>query len=545
MVFVRIAALASISLVAAPVVAAPNECRVVELAFQPMQRTDLAPGVNPPPQIVAWIEDRSGVYVDTVFITQETGTYGLGNRPGRFDLNSGPLWPYGRRTTTFPVWSHKHGLEFPELVFQSGEDINVSHQASESSREPYYCRPMQRVEPQWDALTCASPNFVGTDKGRFDATKRSKYPPRQDLMRVVDVDSLDVDMFKEINPFDAVSQATPSPGVIADVSWAIPDTLVAGDYVMWVEVAKEFDHNASYSASDRPSPTNIPWSDYGVAYRGQPSVLYKVPFTVGATETVASTTDYSGYGDPDGLDGNVRAPDSTISSTVVGSGALRFALVPDPAEMYRVRVTARPDPDVANPGSPAELGVAETSNTTATITFVAPGDDGSIGKVKAYEIRYRAHDPITAENFAAPGSLDPYAVIEIGEPGSIQTFTLNGLLPTTNYSVAIRAVDDCRNYSALTVLEFTTPERAYGEVDACFIATAAYGSPLATEVQMLRGVRDSLLRKTVLGELAVEAYYTFGPAAAGVISESELLRATARELIAPIVRYARSLSIRR
>lgn len=543
MVFARLAALASVSLVAAPVAAAPRaECRVVELAFQPMQRTDLSPGVNPPPQIVAWIEDRNGVYVDTVFITQETGIYGLGNRPGRFDLNSGPLWPYGRRVTTFPVWSHKHGLEFPELVFQSGEDTNVSHQAGESSREAYYCRPMQRIEPAWDALTCASPGFVGTDKGRFDPTKQSKYPPRQDLTRVVDVDSTDVESFAAINPFDAVSQATPVAGAVAEVSWPIPDTLVAGDYVMWVEVAKEFDHNATYSANAYPSPTGIPWAEYGVAYRGQPSVLYKVPFSVGATETVASTMSYVGYGDPDGLDGNVRVPDSTISSTVVGSGALRFALVPDPAEMFRVRVTARPEPDIVNPASPAQIGVSETSNTSATITFVAPGDDGTIGKVKGYEIRYRAHESITEANFDEPGSIDPHAVIEIGEPGATQTFLLKGLLPTTEYSVAIRAFDDCRNESALTVLDFSTPERTVGEVDACFIATAAYGSPLAADVQMLRGVRDSLLRKTVLGELAVEAYYTFGPAAAGLISESELLRATARELIAPIVRYARSLS---
>jgi len=542
MVLVRLAALVSISLVAAPVAAAPNECRVVELAFQPMQRTDLSPGVNPPPQIVAWIEDRNGVYVDTVFITQETGTYGLGNRPGRFDLNSGPLWPYGRRTTMFPVWSHKHGLEFPELVFQSGEDTNVSHQAQESSREPYYCRPMQRIEPAWDALTCASPNFVGTDKGQLDPTRRSKYPPRQDITRVVDVDSTDVDMFAGLNPFDAVSQATPVAGALAEVSWPIPDTLVAGDYVMWVEVAKEFDHNATYSANAYPSPTGIPWAEYGVAYRGQPSVLYKVLFTVGATQTVASTMDYVGYGDPDGLDGNVRGPDSTISSTVVGSGALRFALVPDPAEMYRVRVTARPEPDIENPGSPAEIGVSETSNASATITFVAPGDDGTIGKVKGYEIRYRAHEQITEANFDEPGSIDPRAMIEIGEPGTSQSFTLKGLLPTTEYSVAIRAFDDCRNSSALTVLDFSTLDRTVGEVDACFIATAAYGSPLAADVQMLRGVRDSRLRKTVLGELAVEAYYTFGPAAAGLIGESELLRATARELIAPIVRYARSLS---
>src|SRR5688572_30822622 len=70
------------------------------------------------PQIVAWIEDPDGTFRDTMFITAETGTFGLGNRPGRFDFNSGPLWPYGRRTTTFPIWSNRHGIVFPEVAFQ-------------------------------------------------------------------------------------------------------------------------------------------------------------------------------------------------------------------------------------------------------------------------------------------------------------------------------------------------------------------------------------------------------------------------------------------
>jgi len=514
----------------------------MEVAFQPMQRTDLSPGINPAPQIVVWIEDLDGVYVDTVFITKQTGTYGLGNRPGRFDLNSGPLWPYGRRTTTFPVWAHKHGLEFPELVFQNGDDNNLSHPAHESSGDFHYCRPMQAVEPAWDALSCASPGFVGTDKGMLDPVRRSKYPPRQDVTRAPNIDSPDVDLFAGLNPFDAVSQATPTPGVIADLSWPLPATLVAGDYVLWVEVAKEFDHNATYSSTAYPSPTGIPWGEFGLAYRGQPSVVYKVPFTVGAVATTATTADYAGYGDPDGLDGNVRAPDATISMTQPGSGALRFALVPDPAGMYRVRVTARPEQDFDVPSTPANAEVAELSTRAATITFRASGDDGPVGKVTGYEIRYRAHEPITETNFDEPGSLDPKVSLELGDPGAVQTFTLPGLLPDTAYSVGIRAFDDCRNTSELTVVSFTTPDRSAGEVDACFIATAAYGSPLAAEVQLLRGFRDSILRKTVLGELAVEAYYTFGPAAAGVVGESELLRATARELIAPFVRYARSLT---
>ena len=42
---------------------------------------------------------------------------------------------------------------------------------------------------------------------------------------------------------------------------------------------------------------------------------------------------------------------------------------------------------------------------------------------------------------------------------------------------------------------------------------------MANDVQMLREFRDSALRQTLVGELLVEAYYTFGPAAAGVISD--------------------------
>ena len=92
-------------------------CHVIELEFLPTDRL----------QIVAWITDTNGVYVDTVFITQQTGTFGLGNRPGRFDFNSGPNWPYGRRITTFPVWSHANGRSFATVIFQNdaSEDPNA------------------------------------------------------------------------------------------------------------------------------------------------------------------------------------------------------------------------------------------------------------------------------------------------------------------------------------------------------------------------------------------------------------------------------------
>ncbi|MGE0399335.1 MAG: fibronectin type III domain-containing protein [Kofleriaceae bacterium] len=524
-----------------------GECHLVDVQFQPERRTDLRPAKSQPPQIVIWLEDAAGNYKDTLFITQQTGTYGLGNRPGRWDFNSAPQWPYGRRLGVFPVWAHrKTPRDFDEIAFQlnSSKDLepdenNLSHPFNKSSRELHYCRPMQPEEPAYDALTCASPNVVFTDKGVRNAATRNPYPPRQDAIRAPGMDHADVDTYNDMNPFDAVSQATPLTGQLATISWPIPAGFPMGDYVVWMEVSTEFDHNDTYSTTAYPAPTGIPWSEYGEPYRGQPSLVFKVPFRFGPVADLANTATYAGYGDIDGATGTLHPPDGTITLDKIGSGLGRLALVSDPDGDYRARVKLRLEFDYVAPANPAQLEVEATSRT-ATVRFLAPGDDNTTGKVKGYEIRYRAGgEEITAENWgealAYPGAPLPL------DPGSLQSFDITGLLPETEYTVGIRALDDCHNQSEIRSISFITPERAIGEVDACFVATAAYGSALAADVTMLRHVRDSMLRKTILGELAVQTYYTFSPAVAGMIGESDLLRWTAREVLVPVVRFVREL----
>ncbi|HEU0037230.1 MAG TPA: fibronectin type III domain-containing protein [Kofleriaceae bacterium] len=512
---------------------AGNDCRIVDVSYQLAAPQDPADRYRP--QVVAWIEDTAGNFVATVYITAATGTYGLGNRPGRFDFNSSPMWPYGRRVTVFPVWSHKQPLRWPEVVFQDGNDDNLSHSGGQSSPDLHYCRPLQPDE--FDALTCPSAQAY-TDKGVFSASAESRYPPRNDLA-ITSEESPDAAMYDVMNPFDTISQATPAFGVGARGSFVVPPEVVPGDYVLFVEVAREFDMNATYNETRFPSPTGIPWLDYGLPYRGQPSVVYRVPFTLGATDVVATTDQYIGYGDPDGLDGNIRAPDATISNEP-GTGAGRLALIADGTSTYRVKVGTRREIDEIAPVAPRVLAVTEIGGTSVTFQFRAPGDDGRNGTPQSYEIRYRAGEPITDANFA--DSTLANVALPVLPSGELQTVTLSGLLPDTAYSIGVRAYDNCHNPSPLAVVEATTPERLPGEVDACFVATAAYGSVLANEVGFLRHFRDALLRKTVLGELAVETYYTFGPAFAGVIGESDLLRATARDVLGPIVVWLRARS---
>ena len=528
-------AIVLLALFAAPAAAEERVCKIVDLDFQPQQLALPAP-YKAPSQIVMWVEDAAGQYVDTIFITQQTGTYGLGNRPGRFDFNSGPKWPYGRRLAVFPVWAHRHGMLFNEVVFQNDDESNLSHPFNESSRENRFCRPLsptiQMDRALWDAATCASPVF--TDKGKFStAGTMSRYPPRNDVV-VSTPDDPAVAMFGMLNPFDAVSQPTPQNDVPAEITWVAPDSVPQGNYVLFVEVSREFDHNATYSVDARPSPTGIPWTDYGAAFRGQPSIVYRVPFTITRdVHSVAHALDYVGYGDPDGLDGNLRAPDATITTGVAGSGAERLAVRMDNGTPYRIRVDAFTEDDQVSPAAPGNLEVDDVETVSATVRFKAPGDDGFTGTVRRYEIRYVVGTKLDESTFSDGIELKPDFVV--GEGGQTIEFPFTGLLNGTDYTVGIRAIDNCLNAGPVSFVTFTTPARIEGEVDWCFVATAAYGSTLANDVEMLRRFRDVFLESTVLGELAVEAYYTFSPALAGVVRESELLRASARAVLAPIV----------
>jgi hypothetical protein len=522
-------------------VRADSQCHLVRLTFEP---TDAL-------QIVGWVEQADGTFVDTIYLTQKIGRYGMGNRPGRFDFNSGPpvhdMWPYGKRITTFPVWAHRHGKTFPEIVFRNADESNLSHPLQDSSPEhtPPYCRPMKQGSPNtggdgsdYDTGTCAT-GMVGTDKGHFDpGGATSLYPPRADIARQCDsnvyCDDPSVDMYQSLNPFDAVTQATPAAGTPVTVTWTIPSTLPAGDYVVFVEVAKGFDFNGTFNSTSFPPPSNIPYGDYGAPYRGQPSVVYKVPITISTTDTAGATGSYAGFSDATGASGTLNPPDATmITEGTPASGAQRLELISGTQD--RVEVNVHSELDTVPPAAPDALQPIAVTATSVTVQFVAPGDDGHLGKATGYDIRYRTVDPLTAANFDDPKSTPYLLSVQPVDPGMTQSVELDGLLPETDYWIGVRAYDDCHNNGDVAVVHVTTEARRGGYVDACFVATAAYGSKMAGDVELLRRFRDTLLRGSVLGELAVETYYTFGPPVAGVVGESDLLRALARDFLAPII----------
>ncbi|MDH5184271.1 MAG: M6 family metalloprotease domain-containing protein [Gammaproteobacteria bacterium] len=72
----------------------------------------------------------------------------------------------------------------------------------------------------------------------------------------------------------------------------------------------------------------------------------------------------------------------------------------------------------------------------------------------------------------------------------------------------------------------------------CFIATAAHGSPLAPQVELLRQFRDNYLLKVEPGRTFVALYYRYSPLFASMIHDSAVLRQMVRLLLLPLIAFA-------
>src|SRR5262245_54300356 len=110
--------------------------------------------------------------------------------------------------------------------------------------------------------------------------------------------------------------------------------------------------------------------------------------------------------------------------------------------------TTSAPPDTTAPAAISSLAVTGTTSTTASLSWTAPGDDGSTGTATTYDIR-RSTSPITTD--AAFAAATPIS----GEPApapaaTLHAMTVTGLSASTTYYFAIKTADEVPNWSALS-----------------------------------------------------------------------------------------------
>lgn len=140
----------------------------------------------------------------------------------------------------------------------------------------------------------------------------------------------------------------------------------------------------------------------------------------------------------------------------------------------------------------------------------------------------------------------PAAGSSTGESDTIQVLYGTPSLAPGEYSALITVTDIDSGETeeivvALTVEGATASTAASGTGGGCFIATATYGTPMTSEIDVLRRLRDEYLLTNPLGAVFVDAYYRSSPPIADAVGKSDVLRGTVRLVLAPVIATAQAL----
>lgn len=422
----------------------------------------------------------------------------------------------------------------------------------------------------------------------------SLYPPRGDINCGLgcadepDVMTFPAERARVMPELDAVTMATPPHDAPFSFTYDVPTDWPDGEYTVFVEANTEGDYAEPDWHLHTPTAPTTEWDWYsindGYAYRGQPSVLYAVSVHIGepSGDGVFTASAPIAHGDIHGFSGESTMAGSGIVDDPVahpGSGADRLRAGTDGVRV-RVRVpvvdpcmSASPPPEcgrecltdagcasgllcgpdgqcvgrctiLMHPSAPPAASAAHVedihhSHEWAHFSFTVPA---SMRGIASYEVRVGTQPITDALSFAAARPAKRAAIEDEGlvvpitaAAGETVTVDVGQLAPSSRYYIGVRAFDDCNAAGDIASAEVTTTPIHFTTVSPCFVATAAYGSPLDARIGVLRRFRDRYLMSNELGRTLVAEYYELGPSVAGWIGESEERRAVARALLLPIV----------
>jgi hypothetical protein len=274
-----------------------------------------------------------------------------------------------------------------------------------------------------------------------------------------------------------------------------------------------------YFLIDSPYPGTLTISSSGLTNGLDP---YGILFASDGSTQLATDDNYSGS--------NFRIA-HTISA---GQYYIMVGAVSNTVGGYALKVRVTPTDDHGNISSSA-TGALPNSVTSGYIETIIDED--------YFEVMLFFAGTLTA---TTTGSTDTYGylsdfidfnITQDDDSGSNKNFYITKYLNAGIYYIKVQTYHQKTTGPYTLSLTYEKGIDSTGSQDktSCFIATAAYGSFMHSDVMALRQLRDDYLLKNHLGRELVSLYYEHSPALADFIARHDALRLAARVALKPVV----------
>ena len=293
--------------------------------------------------------------------------------------------------------------------------------------------------------------------------------------------------------------------------------------------------------------------------------------TVAATDSMAAENPldpgtYTITSDQSALAGGIVVNYTTSGSATSG---VDYNLLPPgtatiPAGMTTATVTLTPidDADAVLPET-ATLNLSTSANYTigangsATVSITSDENLPPIARAGPDRaVVFGQTVTLNGSTSSDPqGGIASYAWLETTATGTVlssitvaqPTFTAPATETTITFQLTVTDDDPVMPLTDTDTVTITVVQPGGGSGGGggggggCFIATAAYGTALATDINFLRYFRDHYLLTNGPGRSFVELYYRYSPPAAAWLRKQNGLRAAVRISLAPLVGLSRWL----
>ncbi len=178
-----------------------------------------------------------------------------------------------------------------------------------------------------------------------------------------------------------------------------------------------------------------------------------------------------------------------------------------------------------------------TTSTTSTTTTLSTATVTSVSVTVQENVRVDTRTTIITvmgiERITT--TIVQYATVTVTAGSTVTSLSATTALATSQTTTSTTSTTTTTETTTVTTTETYRP----AIFSRCVIATAAYGSELAPEVQFLRVFRDQYVQSTFAGVAFMKAfngfYYSFSPIVASAVAESATLSQIVRILLYPLV----------